>query len=316
MFQLYKKRNFNDYISDNISFFKIYGKNYFSNFIKINGIFIIILVFTLYFLSKFYMEIIMKSMNTGESPSVLNDYFQNNAPLFFSVLAIFIILTLFLSIVNYTFPIIYLELLNQNNEKEISAKSIIKALKEQTFKMIKFTLGIIFIIMPLGFIFFGILILLCFIIIGIPLLFIMLPAFMSWISISYHEYIVDDCTFFESLNNALTTVRSQFWPIIGSTLTTIFLVQTIQGFITMIPYIITVVWMMFSLENIENNPKNDLFSIISIIFTVIIILSFLLSIIFQNFIFIQQSLIFYSHKEMNEAHNVTSQIDLIGTDFE
>lgn len=316
MFQLYKKRNFNDYISDNISFFKIYGKNYFSNFIKINGIFIIILVFTLYFLSKFYMEIIMKSMNTGESPSVINDYFQNNAPLFFSVLAIFIILTLFLSIVNYTFPIIYLELLNQNNEKEISAKSIIKALKEQTFKMIKFTLGIIFIIMPLGFIFFGILILLCFIIIGIPLLFIMLPAFMSWISISYHEYIVDDCTFFESLNNALTTVRSQFWPIIGSTLTTIFLVQTIQGFITVIPYIITVVWMMFSLENIENNPKNDLFSIISIIFTVIIILSFLLSIIFQNFIFIQQSLIFYSHKEMNEAHNVTSQIDLIGTDFE
>lgn len=316
MFQLYKKRNFNDYISDNISFFKIYGKNYFSNFIKINGIFIIILVFTLYFLSKFYMEIIMKSMNTGESASVLNDYFQNNAPLFFSVLAIFIILTLFLSIVNYTFPIIYLELLNQNNEKEISAKSIIKALKEQTFKMIKFTLGIIFIIMPLGFILFGILILLCFIIIGIPLLFIMLPAFMSWLSISYHEYIVDDCTFFESLNNALTTVRSQFWPIIGSTLTTIFLVQTIQGFITMIPYIITVVWMMFSLENIENNPKNDLFSIISIIFTVIIILSFLLSIIFQNFIFIQQSLIFYSHKEMNEAHNVTSQIDLIGTDFE
>ncbi|CAM3977831.1 hypothetical protein FLBR109950_11360 [Flavobacterium branchiophilum] len=316
MFQLYKKRNFNDYISDNISFFKIYGKNYFSNFIKINGIFIIILVFTLYFLSKFYMEIIMKSMNTGESPSVINDYFQNNAPLFFSVLAIFIILTLFLSIVNYTFPIIYLELLNQNNEKEISAKSIIKALKEQTFKMIKFTLGIIFIIMPLGFIFFGILILLCFIIIGIPLLFIMLPAFMSWISISYHEYIVDDCTFFESLNNALTTVRSQFWPIIGSTLTTIFLVQTIQGFITVIPYIITVVWMMFSLENIENNPKNDLFSIISIIFTVIIIFSFLLSIIFQNFIFIQQSLIFYSHKEMNEAHNVTSQIDLIGTDFE
>ncbi|WP_148267907.1 hypothetical protein [Flavobacterium branchiophilum] len=262
------------------------------------------------------MEIIMKSMNTGESPSVINDYFQNNAPLFFSVLAIFIILTLFLSIVNYTFPIIYLELLNQNNEKEISAKSIIKALKEQTFKMIKFTLGIIFIIMPLGFIFFGILILLCFIIIGIPLLFIMLPAFMSWISISYHEYIVDDCTFFESLNNALTTVRSQFWPIIGSTLTTIFLVQTIQGFITVIPYIITVVWMMFSLENIENNPKNDLFSIISIIFTVIIIFSFLLSIIFQNFIFIQQSLIFYSHKEMNEAHNVTSQIDLIGTDFE
>ncbi|GEM54518.1 hypothetical protein B0A58_06760 [Flavobacterium branchiophilum NBRC 15030 = ATCC 35035] len=316
MFQLYKKRNFNDYISDNISFFKIYGKNYFSNFIKINGIFIIILVFTLYFLSKFYMEIIMKSMNTGESPSVINDYFQNNAPLFFSVLAIFIILTLFLSIVNYTFPIIYLELLNQNNEKEISAKSIIKAIKEQTFKMIKFTLGIIFIIMPLGFILFGILILLCFIIIGIPLLFIMLPAFMSWISISYHEYIVDDCTFFESLNNALTTVRSQFWPIIGSTLTTIFLVQTIQGFITMIPYLITVVWMMFSLENIENNPKNDLFSIISIIFTVIIILSFLLSIIFQNFIFIQQSLIFYSHKEMNEAHNVTSQIDLIGTDFE
>ena len=49
MFQLYKKRDFNELVSDTFDFFKIHGKNYFKNYFIINGGFLLILVVLLYF---------------------------------------------------------------------------------------------------------------------------------------------------------------------------------------------------------------------------------------------------------------------------
>jgi uncharacterized membrane protein len=53
-----------------------------------------------------------------------------------------------------------------------------------------------------------------------------------------------------------------------------------------------------------------------IIIAVIMVFSVLLSYIFNNFILINQGLIYYSLQEEKENNSTKSQIDLIGTDIE
>jgi len=95
------------------------------------------------------------------------------------------------------------------------------------------------------------------------------------------------------------------------------LVQIIQGFITMIPYAISMIWMFTSTQNLqEANSQTDTFSTMGIIIAVIMVLSILLSYIFNNFVVINQGLIYYGLQEENENNSTKSQIDLIGTDLE
>lgn len=42
--QFYKKRDFGALVSDTLNFFKLYGKNYFKNYLTLNGGIIILLV--------------------------------------------------------------------------------------------------------------------------------------------------------------------------------------------------------------------------------------------------------------------------------
>ena len=55
-FVFYKKRNFNDYINDTFAFFKKYARNYFSNYLAVNGAMIIAITllctFTIIFFGK------------------------------------------------------------------------------------------------------------------------------------------------------------------------------------------------------------------------------------------------------------------------
>lgn len=44
MMQFYKKRDFGALVSDTLNFFKLYGKNYFKNYLTLNGGIIILLV--------------------------------------------------------------------------------------------------------------------------------------------------------------------------------------------------------------------------------------------------------------------------------
>jgi len=318
MFELYKKRDLSANFSDTTTFFKTFGKHYFKNYFIINGIFLMILVVLIYFISKVYMEVIFSGISNAENnPNYLMNYFNNNMVLIAGGFIITFLLIVILSMLNISFPVIYMRLVEKTNGDSFSTNEIISGLKKKIGKMIVFFLGSLFIIMPVAIIVFGLLFLLCFILIGIPLLFIVGPAFISWITLSYYEYILKDVGYFRALSNGFRLVKQQFWTTVGTTFLMLMLTQIIQGFITMIPYVLGMIWMFTSSENLqEANSQTGVFSTMGILFAVIMVFSILLSYVFNNFILVNQGLIYYGLQEEKENNSTKSQIDLIGTDIE
>ena len=318
MFELYKKRDLSANFSDTTTFFKSFGKHYFKNYFIINGIFLMVLVVLIYFISKVYMELLFSGIsNAQNNPNYLMAYFNNNISLIIGSFAITFLLIVILSMLNISFPVIYLKLFEKNNSDNFETKEIINGLKANIGKMIVFFLGSIFIILPLAIIVFGLLFLLCFILIGIPLLFIVGSAFISWVTLSYYQYIMKDVGYFTALANGFSMVKQQFWTIVGTTFLMMMLVQIIQGFITMIPYVLSLIWMFVSTNNLqETGSQTDTFSTMGILLAVIMVFSVLLSYIFNNFILVNQGLIYYGLQEEKENNSTKSQIDLIGTDIE
>ena len=318
MFELYKKRDLSANFSDTTAFFKTFGKHYFKNYLVINGIFLMILVVLIYFISKVYMEVLFSGIsNAQNNPNYLMDYFNNNMVLIAGGFLITFLLIIILSMLNISYPVIYLGLVEKNNSNNFQIQEIISGLKSNIGKMIIFLLGSIFVIMPLAAIVFGLLFLLCFILIGIPLIIIVGSAFMSWITLSYYEYILKDVGYFRALANGFSMVKQQFWTIVGTTFLMMMLVQIIQGFITMIPYVLSLIWMFVSTNNLqETGSQTDTFSTMGILLAVIMVFSVLLSYIFNNFILVNQGLIYYGLQEEKENNSTKSQIDLIGTEIE
>lgn len=318
MFELYKKRDLSANFSDTTTFFKTFGKHYFKNYFIINGIFLMVLVVLIYFISKVYMEVLFSGMsNMRNNPNYLMDYFNNNMALIAGGFIITFLFIVILSMLNISFPVIYLKLLEKTNGNAFSTQEIMSGLKANIGKMIVFVLGSLFIIMPLAFIVFGLLAFLCLILIGIPLLFIVGSAFIAWITLSYYEYILKDVGYFTALSNGFGLVKQQFWTIVGTTFLMLMLVQIIQAFITMIPYVLSLIWMFVSTQNLqEPASRTDTFSTMGILMAVIMVFSVLLSYIFNNFILVNQGLIYYGLQEEKENNSTKSQIDLIGTDIE
>lgn len=318
MFELYKKRDLSANFSDTTAFFKTFGKHYFKNYFVINGIFLMILVVLIYFISKVYMELLFSGIsNMRNNPNYLMAYFNNNIPFIIGGFLFTFLLIVILSMLSISFPVIYLKLFEKTCSTDFSTQEIINGLKSNIGKMIVFFLGCLFIIMPLAMILFTLIVFLCFILIGFPLLFIVGSAFISWITLSYYEYILKDVGYFTALSNGFRLVKQQFWAIVGTTFLMVLLVQIIQGFMTMIPYLFSIFWMFISKSNLQDiNSRNDTFSTMGILLAVVMVFSVLLNYIFSNFILINQGLIYYSLQEEKENNSTKSQIDLIGTDLE
>ena len=317
MFELYKQRNFSENISDTIKFFKSFGKHYFKNYFIINGVLLMILMVMVYFISKVYLEFIMSMTQTqNPNPDFFSNYFSENIGIFIGVFVLFLFITILLSVVNIAYPIIYLDLIDKKNGNNFTHSDIIKELKNNFSRIFVFILGLIFIVTPLLLIAFAISIALCFILIGIPILFILIFATTSFVALSFQEYMVKKIGFFESLGVGYNLVKQNFWTTVGTTFVMAFLIQTIQGIITMVPYIIGMILIFTSSQNVAENDPTQAMGTFSILFTVIMVASILLSYIFNNFQMITQGLIYYSLREENEENNSKSQIDLIGTDSE
>lgn len=317
MFQLFKERNFNDYINDTFQFFKILGKHYFKNYFTINGGLLLLATVFIYFFTKVYFEFISSSMSGGinATQNTFANYFNNNVGLMIAVVSIAVILILIMSIIQFAFPIVYLDLYDEHKGANFTTKDILNKLKSKIPKILKFAIGSIFVIFPILMIAIVILVLLCFIIIGIPLFLIMIPAIMSWIHLSFYYYMNSDQGFFNAIGDGFDTIKQQFWPIVGTTAIMYIIIQIVNTIFTMIPYIFGMA-SMFSTISDPNSGAGDKFSAISVMMSIIMVISTIVSFIFNNLILINQGMIYYSHIENAEGNTSTNAIDLIGTDSE
>lgn len=321
MFQLFKKRSTGDLINDSIAFFKLHGKHYFKSYFAINGVILALLVLSIYFVGKVYFEFITTlTSNAGSNvnpDTIYGTYFENNLPIFISVFIGMFVLIIISSMINFTYPVVYLDLYNNRKGAKFDTRDILQALKSNAGKIIKFVIGTMFTIMPLMMIAFFINILLCIVLIGIPLFFILIPAFVCWMSLSFYAYITEDIRFFTALGEGYDLLKQNFWPTIGATLIITILIQIIQVVITMIPYMAMMGSMFTTLkDNRDPAQMTEFMSTLSIAMTFVMVASTVISYIFQNLQLINQGLIYYSLREANEENTTHSAIDLIGSDSE
>lgn len=317
MFQLYKDRTFGDYISDTIDFFKKFGKHYFKNYFIVNGIFLMSLVVLLYFFTTIYMESIQSSViSAGQNANYIQEYFSNNLPLFIISFVVMVVLILILSMINYAFPSLYVELY-ETKGINFEAKDLINSLKQNFGRILIFFIASFFVVLPIFLIVFIINVFLCFIIIGFPLLFITLPALMVWVSLSFNDYLLGKNSYFNSLMDGFTMLKNNFWPAVGASLIMVTIMYILQTVFTMIPYLFGIASIFSSGQDL-NNPVNSgqAFGALSIIMSVVMIFSTLFGYFFQNILCIQQVLVYYSHLEESHQNDQNSEIELIGSDSE
>ena len=312
MFQLYSKRNFSSLVGDTFTLFKLEGKNYFKNYFIINGGLLLVLCIIIYF----FMQIFLKSAFLASSQNNSNAFLDSiltNVSLFIIFVLAMILLIMFASLINYLYPVAYLKLVEEKKQRTLH--NLTSLIKSKIGKTIKFYFLSIFIIVPLLLVLLGISFALVFVIIGVPILFILLPAYTSWVSLSYYEYISTNSTYFNALKKGLKLLKSKFWPVIGSNYVMQTIVQVVLGIVVMVPYFIGIFSIFINPEQSTQNSEN-VFSLLTILLTVIMIISILFSYTLQNIILINQGIIYYSIIEEQENISAKNNIDLIGQNEE
>jgi hypothetical protein len=312
MFQLYSKRNFSSLVGDTFTLLKLEGKNYFKNYFIINGGLLLVLCIVIYF----FMQIFLKSAFLASSPNNSNaflDTILSNVSLFIFFGVALILLIMLASLVNYLYPVAYLKLLGEN--KQPSLNNLTLLIKGKIGRTIQFYLFSLFIIVPLLLVLLGLSFALVFVIIGVPILIILIPAYTSWISLSYYEYISTNSSYFNALKKGLKLLKSKFWPVIGSNYVMQTIVQVVLGIVVMVPYFIGVFSIFINPEQSTQNSEN-VFSLLTILLTVIMIISILFNYTLQNIILINQGIIYYSLIEEQENISAKNNIDLIGQNEE
>lgn len=309
MFQLFKNRDFGDYISDTFGFFRQTGKHFMKIYFTINGIPLMIMLVLSYFLFKVYFDILKTGMS-GQDNSGFENSMSDSFP-FIVVLAIFFFLFLiFMSMLNYTVPVIYLDLYDKKKGNNFSVGDVVSALKSNFGKMLIFFIASLFVITPILIIVFILLFLLVFIIIGIPLLLFAIPTVFSWIALSYYEYINFDKGYFEALSDGFSKMKSQYFPIVGSLMLIYIIIQVTMTVFTMIPYAIGMISMFTSLE--QNPGSTDGLATFGIMMSIVMVITILMSYILNNLMLINQGLAHYSRRENDENIMAQDSIDLIG----
>ena len=314
MFQLFKKRKFSDYISDTFTFFKENGKHFLTHYFIINGALLLILLVLTYFLFKVYFEVIFSSIGTNV-PNFLEDYFNNNIGLIIGIFFFFIIVLLFVSLISYSYPIIYLQLFAKNKGPHFATREMIQLLKAKLGKMILFFLVLIGLSLTVGLLIMALLVALFFVVIGIPLAFILLPALIVFIQMSFYDYLNEEIGIFEAFGRGLKKLKQNFWPITGSTIVMYVIIQTVSSIFIAIPYIFGMIQLFTDVQS-SGSPEADSLSFFGIMMVVVMCISILASFILNNIMVVNSGIIYYSLRDENENISVLSDIDLIGTDEE
>jgi len=315
--QFYKKRDFGAFISDSFTFFKLYGKNYFKNYILLNGLLLILMVAIFIF---GYRELIMQifgSNMSGES-YYFESYFEDNIGMFVVVGLITFLLFLLMMIVNYLFPVFYLKRLAEG-ETKIRTDDILGDFKKNAGKIGKLCLGMIFIVTPLSLILMGISYVMILIVVGIFLIVLVYPALFNVITFLMYDYFNSKRGFFESLSYSIRSQfsytngreRSPFWKYWGSTVVISIILYVITTIFTAIPMIFFMLKITTTAPDasFEQNPfAGSLGIMMFVIYGISLLVSFFLS----NMLYVNSGLMYYDSRRDFHQKVELEEIETIG----
>lgn len=318
MMQFYKKRDFGALISDTFNFVKLYGKNYFKNYFVINGLLIILMAVLVFFGFKNFFSLIFEGIG-GNSASIGRYFLENIMQIIFTFLFIFLVFIL-ISVVNYSYPVLYLKRLTETGNKNITVDEIMSDVKKNIGKIFKLFLGFVFIIIPLYLAVYGLSYTVTYRIQGLSflLLIFLTPVMTNVVNFLIYDYFNRGKGFFNSLSYALRSQfsyqqynqKSPFWKYWGTTMILYILQQVVAYALAFILVFIIILSLGLSLNMSSAETFYITLGLTVMAYPLIIIISLIMS----NFISLCSGLMYYdSRTDLHREMDLT-EIDSIGRD--
>ncbi len=318
--QLVKERKFGNLISDTFTFFKEYGKNYFKNYFVLNGA--LLLLFVLIFVFG-YREFFMQMMNANVNGDTyfFQTYFQDNGAMLILGVVIFGILLLAVSIVMYTFPVLYMKRIAETGDNNIKPDQMLGDIRKNIGKFFIFLLGMLFIVAPLMLVLMMLSSFLMIIIIGFFLFILLMPAFINVVNFTLFDYFTTNRGFFNSLSyamrvnfaNMFDSKKAKFWRYWASTVIMFILIYIVLTIFTLVPYMIMVFGFLTVPDmGTSQNPAEMFSGVMGIFLFVIYGVSILVSFTLNNLMFVQAGLQYYDSREDLHRKVDFNEIDTIG----
>ncbi|MFC3754371.1 DUF4013 domain-containing protein [Chryseobacterium tructae] len=317
MIQFYKKRDFGTFISDSFNFFKLYGKNYFKNYILINGLLLILMVTVFIFGYRELFSQIFGSNINGDS-YYFDQYFTNNAGVLIVVGIITFLLLMILAIINYLYPVFYLKRIAQG-AKSIKTDEILGDFKKNAGRIAKLCLGVTFIVAPLSLFVLGFSYLLIFIIIGIFIVMLVYPTLFNVVTFLMYDYFNSGRGFMESLSYSIRSQfsypngseKSPYWKYWAASFVMFIVISIASSVFTYVPMLFFYGSVLTSPSdgNFEQNPFTGAFGIAFFVFYGI---SMLLSFFLSNLLYVNAGLMYYDSRTDLHQKVELEEIDTIG----
>ena len=318
MMQFYKKRDFGALISDTFNFVKLYGKNYFKNYFVINGLLLILMAVLVFFGFKNFFSLIFEGIG-GNSASIGRYFLENIMQIIFTFLFIFLVFIM-ISVVNYSYPVLYLKRLTETGNKNIAVDEIMSDMKKNIGKIFKLFIGFVFIIIPLYLAVYGLSYTVTYRIQGLYfLLFVFLtPVMTNVVNFLIYDYFNRGKGFFSSLSYAIRSQfsyqqynqKSPFWKYWGTTMILYILQQVVAYALAFILVFIIILSLGLSL-NMSSAETFDITLVLTVMAYPLIII---ISLIMSNFISLCSGFMYYdSRTDLHRVMDLT-EIDSIGRD--
>lgn len=321
--QFYQKRTFGKLVSDTFIFFKENGRNYFKNFILLNGSLLILLVITFIFGYRELFSQLFGSNIDGESFH-FETYFQENQGMLIILTILVFILFLAFLIISYSFPVFYMKRRSETGNIKIKADDILNDIKSNISRILKLWLGIVFIFFPAVLIIYSLSSLLIFIIIGFLLILLITPAILNVGNFLMYDYLHTDKNFFQALGYAIRSQfsyqqghgKSPFWKYWGSSSVIYIIIQTASSIFTTIPIVIYMISNFIIPETQGTLDESSFENSFGIVFFIIYGISIIVSFLLMNVLYINSGFLYYdSRVDLHRAMDL-SEIETIGTNEE
>ena len=316
--QFYKKRDFGALISDTFNFVKLYGKNYFKNYFVINGLLIILMAVLVFFGFRNFFSLIFEGIG-GNSASIGRYFLENIMHIIFTFMFIFLVFIM-ISVVNYSYPVLYLKRLTETGNKNIAVDEIMSDVKKNIGKIFKLFLGFVFIIIPLYLAVYGLSYTVTYRIQGLSflLLIFLTPVMTNVVNFLIYDYFNRGKGFFNSLSYAIRSQfsyqqysqKSPFWKYWGTTMILYILQQVVAYALAFILVFIIILSLGLSL----NMSSAETFYITLVLTVMAYPLIIIISLIMSNFISLCSGFMYYdSRTDLHREVDLT-EIDSIGRD--
>ncbi|OPC52026.1 hypothetical protein BAY06_03390 [Elizabethkingia anophelis] len=312
MMQFYKKRDFGALVSDTLNFFKLYGKNYFKNYLTLNGGIIILLVVVIVIgFGDFFKQAF--GSNTNGEAYLFQDYFQQNQGLLIGASVLSIILIILLSLISYSFPVLYMKRLAETGNSKVTMNEMIEDMKKNLKKFFIFFIGSVFILTPLFIFAFIISSFLMIILIGFLLILACIPVMVNIINFTLFNMYNTNDGFFSSIGKAFRIQFSKdFWKYIGSTFIIYLLINVVTSIFAFIPMMFLYGYIITTVRTTPDALGSDS-SFFMILMAIVYAVSIACTIVLNNLIYVNAGFMYYDSRTDLHRNVTFSEIDTIGS---